>query len=179
MKLICILLSLTLTACGGGGDPVAPTVVPQLIIAFYGDSITEGRPVDIAQGDFKVQDFAKAAKTSDAPLDPSDISTITVIRYGMADTVKGVAPEATRRNIQSLIAQVTSLGRTPIVVNVNRTESGLEKPTNQAIADLVDIDVSNVQGATVDGVHPSEPFHVALNKKIHDDLIVYIQRSNR
>jgi hypothetical protein len=51
----------------------------------------------------------------------------------------------------------------------------MEIPTNKAIADLVTIDVSQVAGATVDGVHPTEPFHVALNQKIHDGLLPYVR----
>jgi hypothetical protein len=145
-------------------------------VAFYGDSVTEGRPMDIAQGDFLVQDFAKAAKTSDAPLDPRDASSITVLRYGMADVVKGIPPEITKWNVALRVAQIIAMGRTPVVVNINQTESGIEKPTNAAIAGMVNIDVSGVAGTTVDGVHPTEPFHVALNQKIHDGLMGYVRR---
>lgn len=161
-----LLLTLLLAGCGGGGSSA-----PMATVAFYGDSITEGRPMDIAQGDFLVQDFAKAAKTSDAPLDPRDTSSITVIRYGMADAVKGIPPEMTKWNVALRVAQIIAMGRTPVVVNVNQTESGIEKPTNAALAGLVTIDVSEVKGTTVDGIHPSEPFHKELNQKIHDALM--------
>jgi hypothetical protein len=166
---IVLLIALLLTACGGG-DPA-----PQSIVAFYGDSITEGRPVDIAQGDFQVQDFAVHSLNSDTPLNPADNSSITVLRYGMADILHNIPPEITRLNIILRVMQISALGRRPVVVNINKTESGMEIPTNKAIADLVTIDVSQVAGATVDGVHPTEPFHVALNQKIHDGLLPYVR----
>lgn len=150
--------------------------MPQSIVSFYGDSITEGRPVDIAQGDFQVQDFAVHSQNSDTPLNPADKSSVTVLRYGMADILHNIPPEITRLNIILRVMQISAYGRRPVVVNVSKTESGMEIPTNKAIADLVTIDVSGVQGTTVDGVHPTETFHVALNQKIHDGLLPYVRR---
>ena len=166
MKLKILLIVSMLAACGGGSDGrMQPT------IAFYGDSITAGRPVDIAAGDFLVQDFAVPAKDSDAPLSQTDISTITVLRYGMADIVHGIPPEITRNNLIILITQIKAKGRKPVVVNVNATETGIEKKTNDSLSDITDIDVSDIKGNTVDGIHPDEAFHQLLNMRIHDGLI--------
>lgn len=171
MKYAILLVALFLVACGGGDIEAH-----RITVAFYGDSITAGRPMDIAQGKFDVQDFAAPAKLSNAPLDVRDVSSITVLRYGMADAVLSIPPEMTRLNLLLRIMQIMAGGRRAVVVNVNQTESGLEKPTNAAIADLVNIDVSGVPGATVDGIHPNEDFHVVLNARIHDGLMAIIAR---
>ncbi len=161
-----ILLCLSLAACGGGGGSPSTKVV-----AFYGDSITAGRPKDIAQGAFETQDFAVPAQDSDAPLSPDDRSDVTVLRYGMADIVHGIPPATTRQNLVHLIAEVKAHGRVPVVVNVSFTESGKEKPTNEAIKDITDIDVTDIPGATVDGTHPTEEYHIKLNQRIQEQLL--------
>ncbi len=162
--LAALILATLLTACGGGDAP--PTVV-----AFYGDSITAGRAQDIAAGAFEVQDFARPAQTSAAPLSPADRSAITVLRYGMADVVHRIPPEATRLHLLALVAQIQLLGRVPVVVNVSRTDDGREQATNAAIADITTIDVTDIDGRTVDGIHPDDAYHAALNARIRAALI--------
>lgn len=169
-RLTSILLCLSLAACGGGSEPQAPKVV-----AFYGDSITAGRTKDIAQGHFETQDFAVPAQDSDAPLHPEDKSAVTVLRYGMADIVHEIPPWKTRLNLLVLVAKVTAMGRTPVVVNVSYTESGMERATNEAIKDITHIDVTDIPGATVDGIHPTEEYHIRLNQHIHDRLVEIAQ----
>ena len=170
-RLTSTLLCLALVACGGGSEPQAPKVV-----AFYGDSITAGRTKDIAQGAFETQDFAVPAQDSDAPLHPEDKSAVTVLRYGMADIVHEIPPWKTRLNLLVLVAKVTAMGRTPVVVNVSYTESGMERATNDAIEDITTIDVRSIPGATVDGIHPTEDYHAALNQAIHDYLVEMVHR---
>lgn len=154
--------ALGLVGCGGGDAPV--------VVAFYGDSITAGRTQDIAAGQFVAQDFARPAQNSDAPLSPHDRSTITVLRYGMADIVHRIPPEATRLHLLALVAQIQLLGRVPVVVNVSRTDDGRERATNAAIADITTIDVTDIEGATVDGIHPTDEYHAALNARIRERL---------
>ena len=152
-----------MVACGGGD-------APPKVVAFYGDSITAGRAQDIAAGLFQAQDFARPAQNSDAPLSPDDRSQITVLRYGMADIVHHIPPEVTRLHLLALVAQIVALGRTPVVVNISRTDDGRERATNAAIADITTIDVSDMPGATVDGIHPTDDYHAALNARIRERL---------
>ena len=162
--LLAALLGAALLVACGGGD------APPKVVAFYGDSITAGRAQDIAAGAFEVQDFARPAQTSAAPLSPADRSTVTVLRYGMADIVHHIPPEVTRLNLLALVAQIVALGRTPVVVNISRTDDGRERATNAAIADITTIDVSDMPGATVDGIHPTDAYHAALNARIRERL---------
>lgn len=160
LVVVCALLA----ACGGGAaEPVS--------VAFYGDSITEGRTEGIAKGAFLTQDFAIAAQDSDAPLDPRDTSPVTVLRYGMADIVHNIPPGETRTNLLLLVAKATAMGHIPVVVNVSYTESGMEQATNEAIAGITTIDVRGVPGATVDGIHPTEDYHERLNQFLHERLV--------
>ena len=156
----------TLAACGGGSEPQAPKVV-----AFYGDSITAGRTKDIAQGHFETQDFAVPAMDSNTQLHPDDMATVKVLRYGMADVFHEIPPWVTRLNLILLVAKVTAMGHTPVVVNISYTESGIEKATNEAIKDITHIDVTDIPGATVDGIHPTEEYHVRLNQRIRERLV--------
>lgn len=160
-----------LLACGGGGE-----LPPAATVAFYGDSITAGRTKDIAQGAFETQDFAVPAQDSDAPLDPRDTSTVTVLRYGMADLVHGIPPWMTRVNLLLLVAKATAMGHMPVVVNVSYTESGMEKATNEAIRDITTIDVTDIPGATVDGIHPTEEYHALLNQRIRERIVALIKQ---
>ena len=162
--LAALILAALLCACGGGDAPA------DKIVAFYGDSITAGRAQDIAAGAFKVQDFARPAQESSAPLSPDDRSTVTVLRYGMADIVHRIPPEATRLHLLALVAQIQLLGRVPVVVNVSRADDGRERATNAAIADITTIDVTDIEGATVDGIHPTDEYHAALNARIRERL---------
>lgn len=162
--LAALILAALLCACGGGDAPA------DKIVAFYGDSITAGRAQDIAAGAFAVQDFARPAQTSATPLSADDRSAITVLRYGMADIVHRIPPEATRLHLLALVAQIQLLGRVPVVVNVSRADDGRERATNAAIADITTIDVTDIEGATVDGIHPTDEYHAALNARIRERL---------
>lgn len=163
MRAMRVLVLLALAGCGGGEGS-------EKIVAFYGDSITAGRAADIAAGLFQAQDFARPAQNSDAPLSPDDRSQITVLRYGMADIVHHIPPEVTRLNLLALVAQIVALGRTPVVVNVSRADDGRQQATNAAIKDITTIDVSDIEGATVDGIHPTDDYHAALNARIRERL---------
>ena len=167
------LMCIALSACGGGAESSSGTSIK--VVAFYGDSITAGRTKDISQGAFVDQDFAVPAQNSNAPLHPDDQSSITVLRYGMADIVHKIPPWMTRMHITLLVAKVTAMGRTPVVVNVSYTESGMERATNEAIKDITHIDVTDIPGATVDGIHPTEEYHIRLNQRIHDRLVEIAQ----
>ena len=162
--LVAALVGAALVAACGGGD------APPKVVAFYGDSITAGRAADIAAGAFEVQDFARPAQTSDTPLSPHDRSQITVLRYGMADIVHRIPPEVTRLNLLLLVAHIQLIGRTPVVVNVSRADDGRQQATNAAIRDLTTIDVSDIEGRTVDGIHPDDAYHAALNARIRERL---------
>ena len=165
-----VTLAALLAACGGGeADP------RQVVVAFYGDSITAGRAADIAAGAFQVQDFARPAQNSDAPLSPDDRSTITVLRYGMADIVHHIPPEVTRLHLLALVAQIVALGRTPVVVNISRADDGRERATNEAIRDITTINVADIEGTTVDGIHPTDAYHAALNARIHTALLTVLR----
>lgn len=161
-----ILWVLTLVGCGGGGGSD-----DRLTVAFYGDSITAGQVERIARSTFRGIDYAVGGQHSDAPLHPDDTAPVVVLRYGMADAAHGLTPQETRENLLALTAQVRAQGRRPVVVNVSRTESGLEVPTNEAIADLTHIDVSSVPIRTLDGIHPDEKSYERLNAFIHDALV--------
>lgn len=164
MRAAILILCVALGACGGGDSP------GQKVVSFYGDSITAGRTKDIAAGLFEVQDFARPAQNSDTPLSKDDRSTITVLRYGMADVVHQIPPEATRLHLLLLVAQIRLLGRVPVVVNVSRTDDGREQATNAAIRDITTIDVTDIEGSTVDGIHPDDQYHAALNARIRERL---------
>lgn len=155
-----ILLAL-LAACGGGGGDSRPKVV-----AFYGDSITAGRAADIAQGKFEVQDFAVPAQTSSIQLRANDISTHTVLRYGMVDAYLNYPAGVTRDNLLRLSAAVKARGAVPVIVNVSCAENRMQEYINEAIKDLVNVDVTDIPCETVDGVHPTEAYHGRLNERI-------------
>lgn len=163
--LLALLLPVLLAGCGGGGG-----ADDRLTVAFYGDSITAGQVERIARRTFRGIDYAVGGQHSDAPLHPDDTAPVVVLRYGMADAAHGLTPQETRENLLALTAQVRAQGRRPIVVNVSRTESGFEQPTNDAIADLTDIDVSSVPIRTLDGIHPDDESYERLNAFIHDAL---------
>lgn len=162
-----LLLPVLLTGCGGGGGGADD----RLTVAFYGDSITAGQVERIARSTFRGIDYAVGGQHSDAPLHPDDTAPVVVLRYGMADAAHGLTPQETRENLLALIAKVRAQGRRPIVVNVSRTESGFEQPTNDAIADLTDIDVRGVPVRTLDGIHPDDESYERLNAFIHDALV--------
>jgi hypothetical protein len=164
--LIPVLVGL-LAACGGGGGGASPQ---KLKIAFYGDSITTQQVPSIAKETFDWADYSIGGQHSDAPLHPSDDAPVVVLRYGMADAAHGLTPQETRRNLLDLRSKVQARGSRPIVVNVSQTPTGFERPTNEAIADMTDIDVSWIEGETLDGIHPDDTFYGRLNDHIHREL---------
>lgn len=159
-----VLLAFLLFGCGGGDAPTT--------ISFYGDSLTAGHVQDVVQGDFIGVDYAVGGQLSFVPLNPDDRAPVAVIRYGMADAWFKVAPEQTRANVGKMVDQIRARGGYPIVVNVSQTPTGFEKATNAALKDITDIDVSCIEGNTLDGIHPDDEFYRALNQQIHDGLIV-------
>lgn len=156
------------TACGGGD-----ATPRRLTLAWYGDSITsyQHQALKISAPDFDVQDFSAGGKHSDSPLDARDTADVVILRYGMADAAHGLTPAQTRANLLNLIALAHAQGRRAIVINVSRTPSCLECATNAAIADLTDIDVSGIDGATLDGIHPDEAFAARMAMFIHAELV--------
>ena len=156
------------TACGGGD--AAPR---RLTLAWYGDSITAdgGQAARISAPEFDVQDFSVGGKHSDSPLDARDTADVVILRYGMADAAHGLTPAQTRANLLNLLALVQAQGRRAIVINVSRTPTCLECATNAAISDLTDIDVSGIEGDTLDGIHPDEAFYARLATYIHGELL--------
>ncbi len=156
-----LLAVVFLVGCGAGSS--------SKLVSFYGDSITAGRTQDIALGRFNTQDFAYPGNTSHTPLHPEDRASIVVLRYGMADTVFGIAPEQTRRNLLQLVEQVRQQGKIPVVVSISKAD-GREVPTNEAIKDLITVDLSDIEGSTVDGIHPTDAYHAAMYTKIRNYL---------
>lgn len=156
-----LLAIVLLVGCGDGSST--------RLVSFYGDSITAGRTQDIALGLFNTQDFAQPGNTSYTPLHPDDKASIVVLRYGMADIVSGIAPEQTRNNLLQLVAQVKQQGKTPVVISVSKAD-GKEEPTNAALKDLITVDLSDLEGSTVDGTHPTDAYHAAMYTRIRNFL---------
>ena len=174
-RLFILCSVVAISGCGSGEDSVAAW---QNSVSFYGDSITAGRTLDIAAGLFVTQDFAIPAQSSKTPLSKLDNSRVVVIRYGMADLVFSMPPETILANITKLVAEVRALGKVPVVVNVSYTESGMEVPLNNLLRDITDIDVSVLPVATVDGIHPTEEYHLLLNDLIRSKLVPLINSVN-
>lgn len=163
MKFIAMVAALVLSGCGGG--------VPETVVSFYGDSITEFQVPKIAQGDFVALDYAVGGKHSSSPLDPGDYASTVVLRYGMADAAHGLTPGQTRSNLLARKSEAQALGKRVVIVNVSRTPTCLECATNAAIADITDIDVHDIEGLTLDGIHPDDAFYARLDQRIHDRLV--------
>lgn len=159
MRFILILAIALIAGCGSAPE--------QAVVSIYGDSITSGGNAEkIANGEFKILDYSVGGKHSDSPLDPSDYAPVVVLRYGMADAAHGLTAQQTRANLLRLIDQAHALGKQTIVVNVNKTPTCLECQVNTAISDITDIDVSQIDGVTLDGIHPDDAFYDKLNAAV-------------
>jgi len=185
------LLAAALLACGGGGDDAsgpdgasaqemaafvasaqaqtATTAArrPRPVqVAFYGDSLTAGRVLDIAGGAFIAADHAIWGMGSFYPLSANDRAPVVVIRYGMADAIRLMTPAETAANVTALAAQVRAQGRRPIVVGMPCLDSGLGAATAQALRAVQDVDVAAGCGPiprTTDGIHPTAAEHARMD----------------
>ena len=185
------LLAAALLACGGGGDDAtgpdgasaqemaafvataqaqtATTAArrPRPVqVAFYGDSLTAGRVLDIAGGAFIPADHAIWGMGSFYPLSALDRAPVVVIRYGMADAIRLMTPAETVANVTALAAQVRAQGRRPIVVGMPCLDSDLGAATAQAMRAVQEVDVTPGCGPvprTTDGIHPTAAEHARMD----------------
>lgn len=135
-------------------------------VAFYGDSLTVGRVLDIAGGAFIGADYAVWGQGSFAPLTARDTAPVVVIRYGMADAVRLMTPAETVANVTALAAQVRAQGRQPIIVGMPCLDSDLGAATAQALRAVQDVDVTPGCGPvprTTDGIHPTPTEHARMD----------------
>lgn len=176
--------ALALLACGGGHDAAeadgasaeelagylasaparqAAQRRPRPVqVAFYGDSLTVGRVLQIAGGAFLAADYAVWGQGSFAPLAAQDVAPVVVIRYGMADAVRQMTPAETVANVTALAAQVRAQGRRPIVVGMPCLDGDLGAATATALQAVQDVDVTPGCGPvprTTDGIHPTPAEH--------------------
>ncbi len=150
--ILCLALALLLTACGGGGvgvgaesggagaDARVDGAVP--LVAFYGDSITSGThrggteawtpavwsPTPVQHiavlANVAAMDYSyDGASSADARI-AHDASDVVVIRFGVADTVYGLAPDVFAGHITRLVGEAQALGKQVLLTGLTRTSSG-------------------------------------------------------
>lgn len=159
-------------ACGGGLEPTdaeADTTTRRTRpaqVAFYGDSLTVGRVLQIAGGAFLAADYAVWGQGSFAPLNPTDRAPVALIRYGMADSIRQMTPAETVANVTALAAHVRAQGRRPLIVGMPCLDSDLGAATAQALRAVQDVDVTPGCGPvprTTDGIHPTAEEHARMD----------------
>lgn len=180
--------TMALLACGGGHDAagadgasaaelagyLASTTAQQTTqrrarpvqVAFYGDSLTVGRVVQIAGGAFIGADYAVWGQGSFAPLAAQDVARVVVIRYGMADAVRLMTPAETVANVTALAAKVRAQGRRSIIVGMPCLDGELGAATAAALQAVQDVDVTPGCGPvprTTDGIHPTPAEHARMD----------------
>ena len=135
-------------------------------VAFYGDSLTVNRVLDIAGGAFIGADYAVWGQGSYAPLNARDTAPVVVIRYGMADSIRLMTPAETVANVTALAAQVRAQGRRPLIVGLPCLDSDLGAATAEALRAVQDVDVTPGCGPaprTTDGIHPTPTEHARMD----------------
>ncbi len=135
-------------------------------VAFYGDSLTVNRVLQIAGGAFIGADYAVWGQGSFAPLHPADRAPVVVIRYGMADSIRQMTPAETVANVTALAAQVRAQGRRPLIVGMPCLDSDLGAGQAEALRAVQDVDVTPGCGPvprTTDGIHPTAEEHARMD----------------
>jgi hypothetical protein len=147
-------------------------------VAFYGDSLTAGRVLEIAGGAFIAADHAIWGMGSFYPLSSLDRAPVVVIRYGMADAIRLMTPAETVANVTALAAQVRAQGRRPIIVGMPCLDSDLGAETAQALLAVQDVDVAAGCGPvprTTDGIHPTAAEHARMDTIIRAAAVAALQ----
>lgn len=148
--------------------------------SFYGDSLTAGRALAIAGGAFVAADHAVWGLGSYAPLAPTDVAPVAVIRYGMADAIREMTPEQTLANVLSLAAQVRAQGRVALIVGMPCLDGPLGAGHAAALAAVQDVDVTPGCGPvprTVDGIHPTPAEHARMDTIIRAAVVAALARA--
>ena len=132
-RMLLATLLLLLAACGGGGT------VEKRVVAFYGDSITEGThsakynewlperwlptPVEhiASLADIVAIDYSVNGGSSRNAFIKSDNASIVVIRFGVADTVYKLTPEVFGENITRMVAEARSFGKRVVLTGLPHT----------------------------------------------------------
>lgn len=161
MKYITLALIALLTACGGGEADDRRAFQPQ--VSFYGDSLTYDRTADITDHKFLAVNYAKWGESSFAPL--HELTPVVVLRYGMADAIRGIAPETTVANLLRLKDMLQANGVTPIIVGMPCLEGELGAATAAAVNAVADVQVTQGCEAplTTDGIHPTQKEHARMD----------------
>jgi len=188
MKTILLFILVLLVSCGGGGDSTRT-------VSFYGDSITSGThsadpnrwspatwspsPVQhIAQlaGVQGIDYSHDGASSADATIHP-DASTIAVIRFGVADSVRGMAPDAFAANITRLVGQARAQGKDVILTGLTHAASVDTQPLDNVMRERAQalgvrfVDVRALgPGALADALHPGEDYSRRIGEAIAQEL---------
>lgn len=197
------VLAALMSACGGGGDPPKPTPAPVKlpVVAFYGDSITDGThssdfivwtptkwsptPVETIRmllgfAPTQVIDYSySGAASTDAKI-ADDASTIVVIRFGVADAVRGLLPVEFGKNISRLITEARALGKQVLLTGLTHAASADTLPWNlmmASVANLYEVPFVDVYALPfdpavdlADPLHPSESYSHRIGAVIADKL---------
>jgi len=165
-----------LPACGGSGADTPVTV------SFYGDSVTTGThsadydvwlperwsptPVEVISGltGTAALDYSKDGASALGASIHDDGSHISVIRFGVADTVYGTFPDVFAAHIQRLVKESQVLYQLALLVGLTHTMDGRAKTLDAVVrrcaADLrvpfVDVHALPFHGRSdmADAIHP-------------------------
>lgn len=175
MRYFALVLLLLLAACGGGeASDDRRAFQPQ--VSFYGDSLTYDRTADITAHKFLAVNYAKWGESSFAPL--HEPTPVAVLRYGMADAIRGIPPETTVANLLRLKDMLLANGVTPIIVGMPCLEGELGASTAAAVNVVADVQVT--QGCesplTTDGIHPTWKEHARMDAIIRDSVLQALKR---
>jgi hypothetical protein len=181
MRCLFLLLYMALAACGGGGSttPAAP------VAAFYGDSITSGThssdpaawvpaqwspsPVQhiAALANVAALDYSyNGASSADAHI-AADASTLVVIRFGVADQVRGMDAQSFGVNITRLVGEARALGKAVLLTGLPHAATVDTQPIDAVMREraqalgvpFVDVrELPFAPGDLADPLHPAESY---------------------
>ena len=192
-KTIVLTLLLSLVACGGGGG------VEKRVVAFYGDSITEGThsakydewfperwlptPVEhiAALANIIGIDYSVNGASSVDAVIKQDNSSIVVIRFGVADTVRNMSPEVFRTAITRLVAEARAHGKRVILTGLTHTADKdtsvlnrvMQECANSLGVEFIDIYSLPFSPTTdlADTLHPAEGY----SRRIGEEIAKYLK----
>lgn len=186
-------LLLTLAGCGGGSSSAEIGGLPLQKISFYGDSAMTGThsqsqtqwdPVQfdptpanyiISLLDTSGRDYSKNGMSATEASILKDDSGIVVIRFGLADSIRGTSRQEFSLAIHRLVRESKALGKTPVMIGVNpmygldtRIFDGLVRETDAVFVDVLALpfSVKDLADDTHPGAHYSQGVGRAIAKCI-------------